>query len=132
MKEQELVQDKLRGLSSVRVNKDFLLKKLVENRDNHEKDYEAVLEARHTKVIEVLKTELKKVKEDKTYVPVFYVQLPENHIKEYDRTIALLGASLDKEFELTSSEFNQYVNDEWGWKGNFLTISGCYSSYNIK
>jgi hypothetical protein len=116
----------LRGLKSVRVSKDFLLQKLETNKVEHEKTYYEILDARHTKVIETLKGEMKKVKADKMYQPVLYVPLPENHVKDYERAITILNASLDTEFELTSSEFDQYVNDDWQWKSGFVTVSGCY------
>ena len=77
---------------------------------------------------DTLKTESKKVKADKTYQPKVYVQQPNNHLKNYSRTIDLLKASLDGEFLLTSEEFSQYVRDEWNWKEQFMTtVSGCLS-----
>jgi hypothetical protein len=117
---------KLRGLQSVRVSKKFLLQKLTANRTEHEKTYYEILEARHQKVIETLKAELKKAKRDRLYRPVLNLPLPENHVKDYDRAIGILDASLDTEFELSSTEFDQYVNDDWKWKESYMTVSGCY------
>lgn len=121
-----MTMDKIRGLQSVRVSKQFLLKKLEANRTEHEKTYYEILEARHQKVIEALKAELKKAKIDKLYRPSFNLPLPENHTKDYDRAIGMLKASLDDEFELTGSEYDQYVNDDWSWKQMYTTVSGCY------
>jgi hypothetical protein len=134
--------EKLRGLSTVRVSKEFLLGKLRENRVIHEKSYYEILEARQKKILEdlealrpkfeeQLKERLDKSAEDAEYTPTtislsVYSLKPENHTKDYDKVITLLDASLDAEFELSSSEFNQYVNDDWEWKTGFITVSGCY------
>jgi hypothetical protein len=126
MRGKENYMETLRGLKSVRVSKGFLLEKLETNKVEHEKAYYQILDARQDKVVEVLKEELKKAKADRTYQPTLYVPLPENHVKDYERAITILNASLDKEFELTSSEFDQYVNDDWQWKTTFMTTSGCY------
>lgn len=116
----------LRGLSTVRVSKDFLLEKVETNRKAHKAIYEEAMQGWHLQVIDILKKELKKVKTDKEYQPKCFVAKPDNHVKDYDRTIDLLKASLDKEFVLTSSEFSQYILDEWGWKDVFMTtVSGC-------
>lgn len=118
--------DQLRGLSTVRINKDFLLKKLETNRKSHETIYKKAMQKWHLQVIDTLKKELKKVKVDKEHQPSCFVAKPDSHVKEYDGTIALLKASLDEEFVLTSFEFSQYVRDEWGWKDVFMTtVSGC-------
>lgn len=117
---------KLRGLNTVRVSKDFLLEKLEINRESHKTIYEEAMEGWHLQIVDTLKGEFKKVKADKEYQPSCFVAKPDNHVKEYDGTIALLKASLDEEFVLTSSEFAQYVRDEWAWKGTFMTtVSGC-------
>ena len=118
--------NKLRGLNTVRVSKNFLLEKLETNRKSHKATYEKAIRGWHSQITDILKRELKKVKVDKEYQPNCFVTKPISHVKTYDGTIALLKASLDKEFVLTSSEFSQYVRDEWGWKDTFMTtVSGC-------
>ena len=120
--------DRLRGLNTVRVSKDFLLEKLETNRKSHKAVYEEAMKGWHLQTIDILKKELKKVKNDEEYQPSCFVAKPGSHVKEYDETIDLLKASLDEEFVLTNSEFSQYVRDEWGWKDVFMTtVSGCLS-----
>lgn len=134
--------DTLRGLSKVRVSKEFLLTKIRENRIQHEKSYHEILDARQEKIIKDLEESLKKAKvhvkeqlgvisrNKEAHIPSFSVgvsaPLPENHSTDYDKVIMLLEASLDTEFELSSSEFNQYVNDDWSWKTSFTSCSGIY------
>jgi hypothetical protein len=121
-----ITEQKLRGFSTVRVSKSFLIETLEKNKEDHQTSYYEILEARHAKLLDTLRGELKKAKDRKDYQPSIHVPLPENHVKDYEKVINLLHASLDQEFELSRSEFDQYVNDDWGWKGHFLTVSGCY------
>lgn len=119
-------EEKLRGLSSVRVSKEFLLGKLEINREDHIAIYKEALQAWHLQILNTLKKELKKVENNKEYQPNCYVAKPVSHEKSYNRIIALLSASLDEEFVLLNSEFSQYVQDEWGWKEQFMTtVSRC-------
>jgi len=118
--------DKLRGLGTVRVSKNFLLEKLESKRKAHKSVYKKAVRGWHLQTIATLEEELKKAKADKEYQPSCFITKPTNYIKYYDKTIDLLRASLDKEFVLTSSEFSQYVRDEWSWKDGFMaTVSGC-------
>jgi|WetSurMetagenome_2_1015567.scaffolds.fasta_scaffold662137_2 hypothetical protein len=133
---------KLRGLSTVRVSKDDLLKKLKYNRTEHEKTYNEIMAVRQNKILDELhgfKAKFKKelaVRMDKATSDIEYTPSsitlsisalkPENHTKDYDRVISLLELSLDEELELSSSELNQYVNDDWSWKQGFMTCSGTY------
>ena len=116
----------LRGLDVVRVSKEFLLGKLEVNLKSHEALYIEAMEGWHLQVIGTLKSELKKAKANKEYQPNCFVVKPESHVKDYSKTIDLLKSSLDDEFVLTSTEFSQYVRDEWSWKNTFMTtVSGC-------
>ena len=133
---------KLRGLSTVRVSKKFLLDTLRANRVEHEKSWNEIMDARQKKMIEdynalyekiraQIDDRIEKVKADRDYHPeglsnYINAPMPENHTKDYDKVISLIDASLDEEFELNSTEFNQYVNDDWSWKEVFTTTSGCY------
>ena len=139
--------EKLRGLSTVRVSKLFLLEALKANRIEHEKTYYEIINARQQKLLEGLAglrpkfeeklvIEIQRMTDDAEYTPSVPVLglhelKPENHTKDYDRVITLLEASLDEEFELSSSEFNQYVNDDWSWKQSFTTCSGMYMPINL-
>lgn len=116
-----------RGLRSVRISKEFLLEKLKENRETHKAQFEAALNGWHVEVIKSLESTIERVKKDKRHNPNFYLPMPENHTTEYDQVIEMVEASLDKEFELTTSEFAQYVRDDWGWKADFINVANSYT-----
>jgi hypothetical protein len=125
----------LRGLGYVRVGKSFLVEKLNENRKLHKEMYEDAVEGWHVKAIKRLQKELRKLKADNSKSVYLSLQRPTSHIKEYDRVLDMLEASLDEEFELSDKEFSQYVRDEWSWKTDFITtVSGTvadFSKYNL-
>jgi hypothetical protein len=119
----------LRGTSTVRVRRLDVIKKLQENRDGHRDLFEEALEGYHLAVVEHLTQALKDAKAGKKYTVNVHLPQPQDHTKDYDRTIAMLDMSLDEELELTSVEFAQFVLDDWGWKGDFIQTSAMYNNH---
>jgi hypothetical protein len=120
--------DVLRGTQTVRVRRLEVLKKLQENRDGHRDIFEDALEGFHTAVVAQLTQALKDAKAGKKYTTSIHLPQPMDHTRDYDRCIAMLDMSLDEELELTSVEFAQFVLDDWGWKGDFITTSANYTN----
>lgn len=48
-------------------------------------------------------------------------QEPESYLKDYDRALLEMSVEIRTEIELTLGEFNQLVNDEWGWSRSFTS-----------
>lgn len=69
---------------------------------------------------------------------------PENHLGDYDTTIRKVELSCLDKIQLSSTEFDSYVMNNWGWKNQFvssnlnyinaitgcnnISLSGCISS----
>jgi hypothetical protein len=119
----------LRGLSTVRMGKNELLKRIKTNRDEHRKIYEEAMEGWKRSVIDALDAAYKDALEGKAYRVAFRLEQPEDHTDEYDTVIELLEASLDDEFELTYTHFSNYVLDKWGWQDHFLGTASSYGSH---
>lgn len=122
-----MTESTLRGLQKVRVSKKFLLDKLKKNLKEHQRLHAEAMEGWKEKKLETLKSMLKKAKANDMFEPSWYLPKPESHEDDYERTITLVDASLDTEFELNSSEFDQYIMDEWSWKHSFTTTVSGYS-----
>lgn len=118
----------LRGMSTVRVHRVDVLARLEENREGHRATFEEALEGYHRAVVEHLEKALSDARAGKKFTPSIFLPEPQDHTKDYDRVIALLGMSLDAELELSAMEFSQYVLDDWGWKGDFIATSSNYTS----
>lgn len=120
---------KLRGMQTVRVSKDSVLEKLKSNRDGHRAIFEEALDGYHKVVTEHLEQALADARANKQYTTYLALPEPQDHTRDYDRVIALVDMSLDKELELTLIEFSQYVLDDWGWKGDFIGTANIYNSH---
>lgn len=114
-----------------------LVLRIQENRDNHVATYEEAWQGYLIEVQEQL-DELAKsvrksakalrdagsVKEFPADVETgFYVDAtpPQNHSDEYDRVIDMLVFTDEEKITLTPQEFNQYVRDEWSWSQQFAS-----------
>jgi hypothetical protein len=122
--------DVLRDTATVRVRRLAVLEKLNANRDGHRETFEDALEGFHKAVVDHLTQALKDAKAGKKYTTAVHLPQPQDHTRDYDRCIAMLEMSLDEELELSSVEFAQYVLDDWGWKGDFITTANTYLANN--
>lgn len=53
---------------------------------------------------------------------------PQNKSKDYDRYIKMLTMSVEPVVEISSTEYNCFVNDEWEWVFHAKTINTFYNS----
>lgn len=118
----------IRGLDTVRVTKEDLLKALVDNRKEHRAIFEEAIDAWHKSVEKKLAKMIEQAKKGPDHVELMVgLPRPDDHTKDYDRAVRMIELSQDEEFELTQYDFAQYVMDEWGWQASFLSVSSNYS-----
>jgi hypothetical protein len=55
---------------------------------------------------------------------------PTDHSRDYERTLAMMQASVYDQVQLTVNEFDAYVLNNWEWKKNFL--DGAASLFDAK
>lgn len=115
-------------MTTVKVKKEELLKKLKENRTEHESDYNEAVTNYKLELVKELTKMLKDAKAEKTVNHHINLTSPVQFLKEYDRAIQMLEASVEKEIELSQSEFTQYWMDEWNWRNTFSTANSAYSA----
>lgn len=118
----------LRGIDTVRVNKDDLLARIKKNRDEHRQIFEEALEGWKKAVIKALEEAYQDALQGKEFRLHVGLVRPEDHTDQYDTVIELLGMSLDDELELTQNDFACYALDKWAWQAQFLTTSMDYGS----
>jgi hypothetical protein len=120
--------ERIRGLESVRVKKDKLLKILRANRDEHRAIFEEAITKWHEQAIERLQRMVDQAKKGPEAVEFSLgMPRPDDHTSEYNHVIRMLELSEDDEFILPAHEFAMYVMDEWGWQAAFLTTTSNYS-----
>ena len=118
-----------------------LINALIANRDKHIEDYKAaviVYKEDQKKLIEemvvVSTAAVETVTTDKIYrVYAKLVQLtePVDATKLYEQYIGLFTAAVAENIELTMSEANSIINDEWAWAVAAKTSNSLYSSRYI-
>lgn len=108
------------------VDKDKLLEALRTNREGHAAQYEKA-KAGYLKVTEEkLADLLKRVADGELVGQVWLEAPPEDRTSDYDDVIAMMEWSNGESIELTQSQFKQYVQDDWGWKRDWLTSNSVY------
>lgn len=115
-------------MRSVKINKDKLLAAVRENRTTHIEEYAEAIAAYREAMIDELKDRLDHVEGGGEVDHYIEVMKPSSHEADYDRVIAMLEFSEDDVIELTSTEFAQYVQDEWAWKREFDAVSSNYGT----
>lgn len=115
-------------MKKVNVDRDELLRTLCENRKNHIEKYETATKARKEEVKSYLTDVLNRIENKPDYSPKESIRfpLPASHLADYDRAIKMVEMSVEPIIELDQTEFDQYVMDNWHWKGDFLTKSMVY------
>ena len=120
----------LRDGFKVKVKVEDLLLALRENRETHHSTFERAFEGYRKMVVAALEKNLAAAKDGKKIVTVVRYQAPEDHTEEYDQVIQMLEMCEDETIEVTQEQFAQYVQDSWGWKHNFESVSTMYLQAN--
>jgi hypothetical protein len=116
-------------MRSVKIEKIELLSMLVTNRDNHNDEYQEANKAYRLEVIETLSKALVDIRDEGQEVNLeFDIVEPMDMTKDYDRVIKMLKMSVDTQIELSSSEFQNYVMDDWSWSGVAAVSNSAYTS----
>ena len=115
-------------MNTVKVPKAKLLAKLKTNRKNHRNIFLKAQEGYRQMVIEELEEMLEDAREGKKINTYINLQAPVDQTKDYDRAISMLEMSVDKIIQLSSTEFANYVMDDWSWKEQFTMSNMAYLS----
>lgn len=117
-------------MASVNVDKHRLREALEDNRKTHRADFVIAWEAYQKKAILELADRLQKAKDAKspdnidTYI---LLQVPEDHTEDYDRAIEMLFWELNDSVTLTDHEFQNFIQDKWRWKEQFVQSNTFYT-----
>lgn len=141
------------GERTVEVKRDDLLETLKTNKEAHKKAYEqavkdykevacAELEKAFTKAKRSLDGNLKELKnrvldderdtpEQIILLPQIMVKLPvpQDHSRSYEVAIQMARWEVNDTVELTQSQFQCFVLDDWDWKRKFESDNATYASF---
>jgi len=113
-------------VNEIKVKKDQLLEALRANRDGHAAQYEKA-KAGYLKVTKGKLADLiARLAEGEVIGQQWIDPAPEDHTKDYDVVISMMEWSIGDEIVLTQAQFRQYVQDDWGWREQWLTSNSVY------
>lgn len=116
-------------MKTVKVSVVRLLSALKSNREKHIAEYNEAVKGYREQCIAKMKENLAKAEAGgDILVSLAGCYKPESHEKDYDHAISMCEWTTSPEVELSASEFQQYVNDEWTWQQSFKTVNAMYLS----
>ena len=106
-------------MRTVRINKGELIEALTANRKTHKLEYEVSIRGWKEECIGKLEQLLQHIKDGALPDASIHIPQPDDHTKDYDLALKMLNMSVDNVVELTSEQFNQFINDDWEWKARW-------------
>lgn len=96
---------------TIKINKQQLINKIIENKEAHIKDYEEAVLAYKTEAYKQL-TKCKEELDGGSLKIGLKLVTPVNRGEEYDKVIEMFKWEINEEVEITQKEFNEYVHDD--------------------
>jgi ASC-1-like (ASCH) protein len=117
-------------MNAVKVNKKDLLKKVETNRDKHRDLFLKAQVGYRKTSIRLLDKTLRQAQKGKRFVftPFLTLRPPVDQTQDYDKALAMLRMSVDKEVELDALTFENLVLDKWGWSQQVTATNTYYAS----
>jgi hypothetical protein len=116
------------GTAGITVNKLELLTALKANRETHRRVFLEAQKGYREDVIQELDRMLQEAREGRRIRRAVELVEPQDHTKDYDRVIRMLEMCTKEEIFITENEFAQYVQDDWGWKQQFIGSTSNYTN----
>lgn len=112
-------------MKQIRVEKKKLLTILQKNRAEHREMFLAAQTAFRETAIKALDAQLEAARKGKPFEFAHFIQFraPEDHTKDYDRSIQMLEMSVEETITIDEREFQNYVQDIWNWSQEWASNS---------
>ena len=115
-------------MQKVNVKKTELLETLRVNCEHHRSEFLTALECYRMEAIEVLEEAIDDAKKGKRIMTATHLTEPMDMTREYKKVIKMLEMSVDEEIELTNTEFQNYVLDDWSWSAQASVSNAMYTT----
>jgi len=115
-------------MKQVRVKKDDLLAILKKNKAEHGDIFKKAQDKFREVAMKEMDRQLKAARDGEPFVLERVARLiqPKNYTGEYDRAIKMLEMSVDDTIEITSQEFQNFVQDIWNWSRDWALSNSGY------
>jgi len=115
-------------MKTVRVEKSKLLNVILVNKAKHVAEYISARKIFIDDAIEKLQSMLDAARGHGKIIQSLGLIEPQCYVSEYDTVIKMLEMGVDEYIELTQQEFQQYVEDKWQWRNQFLASTSVYNN----
>lgn len=121
-------------MRQIKVNKASLLEIVKKNREEHGGAFAEAQKAYREVAIKALDEQLAAARENRPFQlrVLFALEPPQDHTTDYDRSIRMLEMSVDNEIVISEQEFQQYVQDIWGWSQGWASNAINYVNKNSR
>lgn len=121
-------------MKTIKVDKIKLIEILTKNMAEHREVFLEAQKKFREVAIERLDAQLKSAREGRPFElhSLALLAAPEDHTKDYQRNIQMLAMSVDEVIEITEQEFQNFVQDVWGWSQRWATSNIGYVSHNSR
>lgn len=115
-------------MEDVKLEKKALIEKIKANMETHQATYDRAVEEFNKQQIKLLEEMVGKARDGQKFdrQALSRMPVPENHMDDYRRALALLEMETRDKIVLAPSEFNKYVLDEWEWARHFAANTASY------
>lgn len=113
-------------MRTITVNKEELLKTLERNRDEHRVIFLAAQVAYRSAMIAEMDRALDEARSGGQIRRAFTLPVPEDHTADFNTAIQMLAWHQSKTVDLEQYEFEQYVENQWGWRASFAANTQSY------
>lgn len=113
-------------MNTVTVKKDDLIATVSKNRDEHRAIFLAAQDRYREKVIELLDSRLRQVRDGRPIDRSFTLPEPVDYTAEYDAALQMLTWEVNDEVTLDQDSFRQLVLNQWHWARNFAANTSSY------
>jgi hypothetical protein len=108
-------------MENITVAKEDLLAQLIINRDDHRAIFEEALAGFQAEAETQLQEQIDLLRAGKRRDIRIVKPVPRDHTADYERAIRMIEMALGDTITLSEADFAQYVMDDWGWQGQFLS-----------
>jgi len=115
-------------MNGVKLTKGELLENVKANLDKHNVDVAEALSLRRETIAKSFEKQLKEIEFDVDFQPKEHLSfpMPKDHSEDYKKAIRMIEMTTDEVIELTESQFDKLVMDNWGWKSDLIATSSVY------
>lgn len=118
-------------MNGVKLTKEELLSNVTQNLDKHKIDVAEALKLRRETIAKSFEKQLKEMEFDVDFQPKEHLSfpMPKDHSEDYEKAIRMIEMTTDEVIELTESQFDKLVMDNWGWKSDLIATSSVYGKH---